>query len=202
MITFESSGLDELISSMKKFSKSVPMNTVRAVNKTIASARADAASEIMDQVNFSRAYLGSANDRNSRLAITKRATLNDVEAVISARRRPTSLANASFLKSKKPGDIRVQVKPRGVSVHLRGAFVVRLRSGQTMDEDTFNLGLAIRTHANNPLRNSRAAKQIGPNLYLLYGPSVDQVFQTVRKDIEPKAVADLRNELIRLQRVF
>lgn len=195
-ITFKSSGLDKIIEGMKSFSGNVQLDSVRAVNKVIASSRAGAAGEILQQVRFPTGYLGSPNDARARLAITKRATQNDVEAVISARVRPTSLAR--FISgSGKPGDIRVSVG-RGVSQLLRGAFVVRLRSGASITEDSFNLGLAVRTHKGSTLRNSRGAKQIGPNLFLLYGPSVDQVFQTVREDIAPKAVADLRSEMVRL----
>lgn len=195
-ITFKSSGLDEIIKGMQKFSSNVQLDSVRAVNKVIVSSRAGAAGEILQQVRFPSGYLGSPSDQNARLAITKKATQKDVEAIISARVRPTSLAR--FVSgSGKPGDVRVNVSG-GVSKLIRGAFIVRLRSGASITQDSFNQGLAVRTHKGSSLRNSRGAKQIGPNLYLLYGPSVDQVFQTVREDIAPKAVLDLRSEMIRL----
>jgi len=199
-ITFKTVGLDNVISQLQNFSSKVTLDAVMAVNKVIVSSRKGAADEIRQQVNFSASYLGSPNDRNARLAVTKRATRSDIEAVISARTRPTSLAR--FIEgSGKPGDVRVKIKPHGVSIPLRGAFTVRLRSGSSISEDNFNLGLAVRAHANSTLRNSRGAKQIGRNLFLLYGPSVDQVFQTVREDIAPKAIKDLRSEMLRLQRV-
>lgn len=195
-ITFKSAGLDEIINGMKKFSANTQLDSVRAVNKVIATSRTRAASDMYSQVHWPSGYLGSSTDARARLAITKRATQNDVEAVISARVRPTSLAR--FISgSGKPGDVRVAVGG-GVSKLIRGAFVVRLRSGASISADSFNLGLAVRTHKGSSLRNSRGAKQIGPNLYLLYGPSVDQVFQTVREDIAPQTITDLRSEMIRL----
>ena len=123
-ITFKSAGLDDFIAQMSNFSSKTALDSVRAVNKVIASSRAGAAAEIMQQVNFTRSYLGSPNDRNARLAITKRATRGDVEATISARVRPTSLANPVFLKNSRPGDVRVAVRGN-FSKPLRGAFVVR-----------------------------------------------------------------------------
>lgn len=191
-ITFKSAGLDQFIERMKNFSTKTTLDAVKAVNKVIVSSRAAAANEIVDQVNFPKSYLGSPNDPNARLAVKKKATRQNIEAVISARRRPTSLANPAFLRSRKAGDVTVAVKGN-FPTRLRGAFIVRLNNG--------NDGLAIRVHAGHQLRNSRAAKRLSNNVYLLYGPSVDQVFQSVREDIAPKAITDLQKEMIRLQRI-
>lgn len=191
-ITFKSAGLETMIKQMEDFSSKRRFDAVKAVNKVIVSSRTHAASDITDQVAFPAGYLGSASDPNSRLAVTKKATRNDIEAVISARVRPTSLAR--FISgSRKPGDIRVNVEKNKISAPMRGAFVVRLRNG--------NEGLAQRVHAGHTLRNSYGAKRLSNNVYLLYGPSVDQVFQTVREDIAPQAITDLRDEMYRLERV-
>jgi hypothetical protein len=47
------------------------------------------------------------------------------------------------------------------------------------------------------MRKSRGAKQIGKNLYLLYGPSVDQVFRGVAADQAPAALDFLDVEFMR-----
>lgn len=187
-ITFKSSGLDKIIEQMKNFSGDSKFDEVKAVNKVIISSRANAAEEISSQVNLSKSYLGSPNDRDARLAITQKATRNNVEAVISARVRPTSLARFA---SGKPGDVRVAVLKGKTSQQMRGAFIVRLSNG--------NDALAQRVHAGSSLRNSYGSKRLSNKLYLLYGPSVDQVFQTVREDIAPKAILDLRAEMYRLR---
>jgi hypothetical protein len=56
-------------------------------------------------------------------------------------------------------------------------------------EDEFNIGLAIRLKPGESLQSTQKASPLGGGAYLLYGPSVAQVFDTVRDDIAPE-VAD------------
>lgn len=196
-ITFKSAGIQEMIASVRRIPADSRTIGAQAINKTIVSSRAEASRDIRSQVNFPASYLGSPNDPRARLSISKKATKDDLEAVISARKRPTSLARFTVADANGR-NVRVQVKPSVASVALRGAFIVRLRSGAAIGEDNFNLGLAIRLKKGDPLRNSRAALQVSPGLFLLYGPSVDQVFQTVREDIAPQAMTNLKNEYYRL----
>ena len=69
------------------------------------------------------------------------------------------------------------------------AFVMELRGG--------NRGLAIRTDGSKP-RGAYKPKPIGKNLFLLYGPSVDQVFRTVSEDVAPDVADELEVEFNRL----
>jgi hypothetical protein len=68
--------------------------------------------------------------------------------------------------------VRVQVKP-GQAKLLPKAFLVNLNNG--------NLGLAVRLKEGQSLRNKNDGRMVklGKNTYLLYGPSVDQVFGDV-----------------------
>jgi len=144
--------------------------------------------EMYDQVNFPQGYLN-----NDRLAVTKYAEDNDLEAIVTGRDRPTSLAR--FASNPKPGQrgVEVQVHKGSTKIIKRG-FIVKLRAGKTMDGKTFNVGLAIRLSQGETLSNKNFpaqvyAKSLGPNVILLYGPSVDQVFRSVSSDIQPE-VAD------------
>ena len=47
------------------------------------------------------------------------------------------------------------------------------------------------------LSNSSAAKLLSNNVYLLYGPSVDQVFRSVADDKTPKILSDVTAEFLR-----
>ena len=144
--------------------------------------------EMYEQVNFPRGYLSAA-----RYGVTKKARNTDLESIVTARDRPTSLAR--FVKSPKVGQRGVQVEVhRGNTKVMKRGFIIKLRSGASMDGTSFNVGLAIRLAPGERLSNKSMpvatyARSLGPNVVLLYGPSVDQVFRSVADDIQP-AVAD------------
>lgn len=127
-------------------------------------------SDMRDQVNFTKDYV------DGHLRVVRRASRSSLEAVIRGRDRPTSLAR--FARGQTPASTRrtgVRVTVRGSKTEkLKKAFLVNLRNGNT--------GLAVRIKEGESLRNSGAAVKLANNLYLLYGPSVDQVFRGVAKD--------------------
>lgn len=127
--------------------------------------------DIESQVDFPTGYLSQPD----RLGVSRKATPNNLEAVITARDRATSLARfarGQSVANTRGKGVRVQVKP-GVSKLLPKAFLVNLRNG--------NLGLAVRLKEGQSLRNKNDGRvvKLGKNTYLLYGPSVDQVFRDV-----------------------
>lgn len=145
--------------------------------------------ETESQVAFPKGYLDSPD----RLGVTKRASPNNLEVVITARDRPTSLAR--FAPGQTPENTRgkplyVQVK-RGRTVRLNKAFMVRLKNG--------NIGLAVRLKPGESLRNKTDMKAVAlaNNVYLLYGPSVDQVFRTVADSAAPEIGTQIGNEFYR-----
>ena len=170
-----------------------------AINKTADRARTMAARAIRSQVNFPASYLSGSE---SRLYLKKRSVGNDLEAIITGRWRATSLAR--FAKGTGPsaaarraGGITVEVAP-GEAKFMKGAFFVRLRAGTALTDTQHNLGVAIRLKDGERPRNTRAAAQLDHNVWLLYGPSVQQVFNTVREDISPETRDYLVAEFRRL----
>lgn len=149
----------------------VRMNAVRAINKIAPQARTKAAERIRAQVNFPTGYLSPAGKR---LFVSRLARRGSLEAAITARSRPTSLAR--FIQGYTPGKkgVTVRVKP-GSSAFMKNAFVVQLPAGKNIDTKS-NLGLAIRLPKGQTLKGKRTAVKLDTGLYLLYGPSVDQVF--------------------------
>ena len=144
-----------------------------ALNATARRAIPAAARSMEQQINFPRGYLSG---QNARLGIAKYAKEDDLEAVVRGRDRPTSLArfvSGGAKPGKKERGVTVQVKP-GVTRRIPSAFAIKLRNG--------NVGLAYRTKDGRP-PNSIGAKQMAPGLWLLYGPSVDQVFNKTREYI-------------------
>jgi hypothetical protein len=144
---------------------------------------------IESQVAFPKGYL----DQPDRLGVAQKATSNNLEVVIRARDRATSLAR--FAPGQSPENSRkksivVQVK-RGRTKILKKAFLVRLNND--------NIGLAIRLKPGESISNKReiSTVMLSTGVYLLYGPSVDQVFKTVAQASLPEMSALVSNEFYR-----
>lgn len=164
-----------------------------AVNRTLDHTRALSAREIRKQVNFPASYLQGAD---SRLRVSQRASASRLEGVITGRQRATSLARFVVGGASKSG-VNVRVKPTS-TVHMRRAFLMRLRAGNANLDTKSNLGLAVRTKDGRKPKAAYLPVQVGKNLWLLDGPSVDQVFRTVREDVSRDTEEFLQNEFNRL----
>jgi hypothetical protein len=153
---------------------------VLAINETVErEGLALLRGDMRKEINFPSGYL----ERSDRMKVGRKAGKGSLEATIRARDRATSLARFA------PGQTPENTRGRGVRVTvaagttqvLRNAFLMRLRNG--------NMGLAIRLKDNEQPTNTTGAKNILGNLWLLYGPSVDQVFAGVAED----KAADISN---------
>jgi hypothetical protein len=145
------------------------------------------------QVNFPDSYLN-----NDRLGFDKRASPNDLTASIVARQRPTSLAR--FATSTAPGTkgVNVRVSKKGTGKHFESAFLVRLRSGTSLDGG--NLGLAVRLKPGQTLnkRDQSRMVHLDANVVLLYGPSIDQVLNnSVAEKDTPEILQSVATEFFR-----
>lgn len=157
-----------------------------ATNDTVRHARAITARQMMKEVKFPTDYLAPKSER---LKIVKYASKDDLEGIVRARQRATSLSRfvTSGLQSSKAG-VHVTVKP-GRSTEFKTAFPIKLRSGTATIDTAFNMGLAIRLRPGESIHGKRTFKAFRSGksgLYLLYGPSVDQVFRGVRDDLLPE----------------
>lgn len=152
---------------------------------------------IYDEIDFPDGYLNG-----DRLRVSKYAKEGDLEAVIVARKRATSLARfagGQVIGSAMRSGVRVRVKS-GSSTHLRNAWLVRLRKGASIDEDNYNVGLAVRIRPGESIsgKHSTHRSWLVPNsVALLYGPSVDQIFRTVADDIAPRIGDMVADEFFR-----
>lgn len=189
LIIARSSAVDDL----EDISGSIRTNIVRAINKATQWSRAESARRMRQQVSFGAAYLSGANGR---LTITQQATSNDLSAVLTGRHRATSLAR--FSSNPQVGNqrgARITVQP-GLARRLPRAFFVPLRSGNS--ETKNNMGLAIRLPAGKMPSSAYKPTPLGRNTWLLYGPSVDQVFDDVAAEISPEVAERLESEFFRL----
>lgn len=170
---------------------------LRSINKTADRARTLASQDIREQVAFPASYLAPSAKR---LFVSTKATkASPFESVISGRDRATSLARFSNQKPlgggqrHRGGQVAVTVKP-GVRRYIKRAFLITLNNS--------NVGLAVRTDGGPP-NNAYAPKEIGKNLWLLYGPSVDQVLSAasngggIYEEIVPETLDFLNDEFNR-----
>lgn len=186
-VSIISTGSDEL----QRYLKTMPEMTARAMRLAIngvAKGKGMTAikRQMLDEIAFPTGYLNP-----DRLKVTSLASDTRLEAVITGRKRATSLARFvtgnPVPNSKRPGGISVRVQ-RGRTTLLKEAFLVRLNRGASKTEDNFNLGLAVRLSPGESLSNKRTSHQawLVPNkVALLYGPSVDQVFAGVIEELRP-----------------
>lgn len=163
----------ESIKELEDLGGKVRYRAAQAINKAARDGRSMIAVDIRDEINVPADYL---NPSQGRLIVSQQATADSLEARIRARSKPTSLARFVVGNPQvgKEG-VTVQVNKRPIS--LKRAFLIKLRSGAGYDSGTqFNRGLAIRLRPGDTIRNKRHLVKLKGNLYLLYGPSVQQVF--------------------------
>ena len=197
-VIIETSGLDDLGSYFREFGEQAAQAMSNAINQTCDRFVLPLAQKtIMEEVNFPAGYLN-----NDRLYVSQRAYPDRLEAVIKGRDRPTSLArfaapgtpigNAGKGKVGNKG-VYVSVNP-GRSKLISRAFLVSLKNGNT--------GMAIRLKAGEkpqdfPISREPLYRGKQSDVYLLYGPSVDQVWMDVAGDISPQISAALEKEFVR-----
>ena len=189
-------GLDDIRQAAPKVRRAAAL----AINRTTTDARARAAREILSEVRLPPGYVAPTADR---LSIYQKADRNRLEAGIRARGRPTSLAR--FVVGR-PGlhkaGLTVSVQ-HGQATFLKRAFLVRLRRGSAQTDTQFNAGLAIRLpRGQRPLGTTRAV-ELSNGLFLLYGPSIAQVFldnqnRGIARDLEDPTAKALQAEFLRL----
>ncbi|ACZ55545.1 hypothetical protein CVQ90_20470 [Salmonella enterica subsp. enterica serovar Bareilly] len=178
---------------LKEYLEQVPEianNSIRMAINSVAAGKGMTLikKSMTDEIAFPSGYLNA-----DRLKLTKRATQTNLEAVITGRKRATSLARfvtggAMVANSKRGGGVQVRVK-KGKTTYLKNAFLVRLNKGASLTEDNYNIGLAVRLSAGESLSNKRSQHKswlVPGRVALLYGPSVDQVFAEVSETVAPK----------------
>lgn len=141
--------------------------------------------DMRSEIEFPSGYL-----EGDRLKLQKRATPTNLEAIIRGRDRPTSLAR--FASGQTPSNTRgrpinVRVK-KGRVRSLKRAFMVNLKNG--------NVGVAVRLKEGEELEKTDGAIRLVDNVYLLYGPSVEQVFRGVATDNTPFIADSVRRRFV------
>lgn len=177
MITVSSAELEDLASYFETAADAAVPAMRMAINDVASrGGMAMIRQEMTEQIAFPKGYLSG-----DRIGVTKRATNANLEAVITGRQRATSLARFSSATGvNQRGGVSVRVS-KGRTTYIRQAWLVRLKKGASLDQDNYNIGLAIRVNPGEKV-NKRTLHQswlVKDQVALLYGPSVDQVFSEV-----------------------
>lgn len=175
------------LKDIESLDDTIKMMAVRALNRTADRTRTAAGREMLAQINWPASYLNAPG----RFQVTERATRRSLSATITGRRTPTSMAR--FVMKSGKGQTTVEVTP-GHAKRIGGG---NIRSSFLMPLGNGNTGLAVRTAGGKPT-GSYKPRRINENLWLIYGPSVDQVFRSVREDVAPEAEEFLEGEFLRL----
>lgn len=186
---------------LEKYFEAAPKITTHAARLAINQVAERGGRKLLlgrmtDQVAFPTGYV------NADRLVVRKAYNENLEAVITARQRPTSLARfvsgSTAISGKARQGVSVMVHP-GSRRSMPSAFLMRLRAGATVSDTNFNLGLAIRLKPGERIRNKtkQSTVQLGHNLYLLYGPSLDQVFRTVADEAAPEIASMVGDEFFR-----
>lgn len=184
------------LSFVDEMTNTTELALVRALNTTAARDRTKFARAARDQVAFPASYVSPSSKR---LWVKTKAKRNALETIIEGRGSATSLAR--FTKQKplaggqrhKGGKINVTVKP-GQTRSIRRAFLMRLKNN--------NVGLAVRTDGSVP-QGAYKPRPLGKNLWLLYGPSVDQALRAasdgggIYEEMTPESLDFLEKEFFR-----
>jgi hypothetical protein len=202
MLVIDAKGLQRLSQALQALPGQSEQACMRAVNYAARKARTDGSKRIRQQVALKANYV------NENLRLDQLATPSRLSARISARHRPVRLARFSARQlvrsapsargdslrgisaGRRQAGVSVRVKPGAGQVRrMRRAFLVPLRRGK-MPGDATSFGVFIRT---GPGRG---------DIKHLYGPSINQVFWSVREDLEPGIRRDLASEYARQMRLL
>lgn len=187
MIRVTTGGIEAFARMLGRFEGTAKQAASLAINDVARQERTLAKRQMQAEIN-----VPPSTFEGKRFAVAQFANPDNLEAVITAQRRPLNLSRFITSRTPKAGKggrkgLELQVKKGGSARVLPGSFLIPGPSG--------GFGLAIRSKV--PLRKSRAARQIRPGLYILSGPSVNQMFGIIAPRREKPAAGTLEREFLR-----
>ncbi len=190
----------EALKKFEDFGQDLQKNLSRAINTAAVKYRTEAAMRVRRKINLPAS---AVSPRSGNLVVSRRANPSHLESRIRAKGRPRGLASFSTGGKVGRAGVAVSVTPSSVKF-LPQAFLIRLKGleGSTAPGKA-NIGLAVRLGPGKKITNKLYHIKVGTGLYLLYGPSLRQVFlansgEGVAKEISPDIIKDIEDEVKRL----
>lgn len=166
-VSIDKNQLNETLVMLKGLELEGPKILSRSLNAAATFGRKRANQEIRKQVRLKSPYI------NKKLKI-KRATWSNLSARITAEKRGVLMTRFPHTVLKR-GGVTVGIKAGGKRKKLPGAFKTRVKAG-----DDYVDVIAIPAPGFFTTGN--------PKFKVLYAPSVSQVFNTVRDDIDSEVM--------------
>jgi len=183
------SGDKLVINRLKGFDDKINQAASNAVNRAATLARNEGIDLILERVTLSKAYV------SGRVNIASRSSPTTLRAVIQSTTRATILDR--FDSTSVKGGVRVRVNRSGGYKTISGAFMVKNLKGSHSSGIALSNKAAARYYkemsgkSSNPLINAKASKlankaKANPGgIHVLHSRSINQLFESVREDIQP-----------------
>lgn len=174
-----------------------PTVTRRAMSRALNDTARDhvlrlGRAQIYAEVAFPRGYL------DDRLWISRYSAEQTLEVRVSGRDRPTSLAR--FTRPGTPLAKKGRQAPNlGITATVTPGQPKFFASGFLVGLNHGNVGFALRLRVGETVRSVDRYQpiQLWPGVFLLYGPSVNQMWESVSGDIAPEVTSKLEDEFLR-----
>lgn len=183
-------GIPEFERYLNQQVRNIEKAAILTVNTVAKNTYTELKRKVMSNVNLKASYLDGRDGRGKkRLEISQYAKQGEIVAKLVGRDRATSLAR--FDARKVGRQITVKVKNRtkiiksGLLLDFRGNRLVglRVKKGETI--------------RNKKLQAKKVSSSKNTDLYILYGPSVQQVVNQVAPEIIPDIEKKLGREFLR-----
>jgi len=202
MATYTAKDFKALASRIKGKEKTVARATLLTVNKAATFARKESIKDMLDQVTLQPSYI------SERLKVAKRASPGDLTAIVRGNERGTLLERFPYSLS---GDTaRVRVSKKGSALVIQGARMVHLRGSGEKVLGMFNKdfmevltkGLMKGKGSTKGKRNKlhtveKAAAKAPYGRWPLHSSSINQMFEEVRDDIQPRLRKFMRDTFMK-----
>lgn len=189
-ITSYVAGIPEFERYLNEQVKNIEKAAILAVNSVAKSTYAELKRKVMGNVNLKASYLdGRDSTGRKRLEISQYARQGEIVAKLVGRDRATSLARFDARKVGRQITVKVKNRTRiiksGLLLDFRGNRLVglRVKKGETI--------------RNKKLQAKKVSSSKNTDLYILYGPSVQQVVNQVAPEIIPDIEKKLGREFLR-----
>lgn len=199
MPNYKVSMLDKLSKKIIGKASKIDGYLANVVNRTATYARKRSVDQITNRVALPSGYV------NQRLKVVSRASPKDLSATIRGRTRATLLSRYPYLKSKD--GVKVKVNQGAGYEDIKSAFIIRSLRG------SLATGLAMRNsvyyefykNLNHDTPGKRAklakARERADNkprgITVLHSRSINQLFDSVREDIQPEIYRFMADEFLK-----
>lgn len=202
MAKYEIDGISLLKKNLVKRSANIDRYLSDTVNKTTTFARDKAVDTITSRVVLPGPYV------KQRLKVISRASPRKPRAIIQGKTRATLLSRYPYLKSEKGVKVRVNadegykdIKQAFIINGLRGSFATGIAMRNEIAYQYYKslnfTGEGRQAKIAKLNRLKKKARRRPKGIYVFHSRSINQLFDSVRKDIEPELKAFMAKDFLR-----